>query len=249
MKNKIIVFIAMSCAGMLQADSFNFSPTPTDLGDLDHQSAYIWGITNSTLKWDLSNGYHLTGATLTINNLYNWDSRDTGNKLFINLLDNPALGVASVIDDPTDNGINQGFRSDYFDGKLTNNKVNGKWVAYGYTNDSAGNQTTGANSGAKIDLTDWSDPDGPTTKTNFSYAFTVGQLGTLGGYITDGHTGTGSADFGLGFDPDCHFYNSGICLTVTVEKDVRVPDAGATFGLLGLAMAGLVGLRRKFKLA
>ena len=49
-------------------------------------------------------------------------------------------------------------------------------------------------------------------------------------------------DLGLGFGPDCHFYDKKITLTVTT-----VPDTSATIALLAFAMLGLAGTRRFVK--
>jgi hypothetical protein len=51
--------------------------------------------------------------------------------------------------------------------------------------------------------------------------------------------------FGLGFDPDCHYYNSGITLTV---QTVPEPDA-ATFVLVALMPLCLWRRRRLLRQA
>ncbi len=264
MNLRSLFFVVYACgfAASVSATTFTFRPTDTfggdsnvyDLGDLDHTSAYTWGITGTTsgsasyatLKSELASGrYAISGATLTIANIYNWDARDTNNNLFIHLLDNPKTGVKRVTDDPTDNGINQGVLSDYFAGKIAGNRVNGKWMAYGYANTSAGALlATGA---TNILLTQYHDADGPATKPSFVFAFgsNPSALSTLAQYIANGHTGgTGYADFGLGFDPDCHFYNNGVTLTITTRE---VPDPAATVILLALGLAALGRARRRVR--
>lgn len=256
----ISVLSALALSASAFATTYTFRPTDSfggdsnvnDLGDLDHTSAYTWGITGTTsgspsyatLKSQLASGrYAISGAQLTIANLYNWDALDTNNNLFIHLLDNPKTGVKRITDDPTDNGLNQGVLSDYFAGKIAGNRVNGKWVAYGYAKTSAGAMlATGA---TNILLTQYHDADGPITKPTFEFSFGSNPLAlsTLTQYIANGHTGDASyADFGLGFDPDCHFYNDGVTFTITTRE---VPDAATTAWLVALGLAGLVGVGRR----
>jgi hypothetical protein len=84
------------------ASTFTFSPTPNDLWDLDHDKAYTWGI-----NWNLPSNEVITGATLSFDNITNWDNHS--NILYIHLLDNPHAGVRTYTD-------NQGG-GDYFSGK------------------------------------------------------------------------------------------------------------------------------------
>lgn len=80
--------------------------------------------------------------------------------------------------------------------------------------------------------------DTATNPSNISrditYDFKASQLDTLTDYLTDGN-------FGLGFDPDCHFYNNGITLTIETAH-APVP---ASVLLLGSGLLGLVGFKRK----
>ena len=78
-------------------------------------------------------------------------------------------------------------------------------------------------------LTTWHDPFGDEAhKTSLSYS--LGDLGLLDefqNYAQDGYVG-------FGFDPDCHYYNGGISVTVDTET---VPEP-ATFSLMGLGLLG-----------
>jgi hypothetical protein len=228
MKNFLTLCLGSVLAVSAQATSFVFTPSPVDLNDLSHNSAYTWGISGTSetsLKNLLGAGATITSATLSIKNLYNWDSQDTSNQLFIHLLDNPLNNVATVVDDPTDNGINQGVLSDYFSGNIGSNAGLYYGSANGYT--------------TNLYLTQYHDGDGPTTHINYTFSFSNVQLSTLRAYITNGHTGgTGYADFGLGFDPDCHYFNDGVTLTITV------PDQSATLLLLGFGLAAMAASRR-----
>jgi hypothetical protein len=73
---------------------------------------------------------------------------------------------------------------------------------------------------------------------NFSYSL---DLTTLASYASDGH-------FAIGIDPDCHYTDSSIVLSITYGSlpPQGVPDAGSTVMLLGIALP-LLGLFRRAK--
>jgi hypothetical protein len=68
---------------------------------------------------------------------------------------------------------------------------------------------------------------------DLSYRLTSEQLKMLNTYAADGK-------FGLGFDPDCHFYNSGVKLEV-VTGSVPVPEPQT---LVLLALGSVVWIKR-----
>ena len=65
--------------------------------------------------------------------------------------------------------------------------------------------------------------DLPETPQDLTYDFTAGDVAKLKAYAADGV-------FGIGFDPDCHYFNDGIVLTVET-----IPEP-ATCLLLGLGV-------------
>ncbi len=72
--------------------------------------------------------------------------------------------------------------------------------------------------------------DLPDTPDDITYTFSPDEVALLNTYLADGRTG-------LGFDPDCHYYNCGVEFRVTV-----VPEPGS---LASLAVGALALLRRR----
>lgn len=89
-------------ASFATAGTYTFTPTNNDLGDLDHYYAYSWGI-----DFSVPQGETITGATLTVKNIYDWTVED--DILYVNMLDNPGSGVKQFYD-------NQGG-GNYFSGQ------------------------------------------------------------------------------------------------------------------------------------
>jgi hypothetical protein len=87
------------------------------------------------------------------------------------------------------------------------------------------------------------DPDGPATRANLHYDLAaLGLLGTLNGYAANGV-------LGVGFDPDCAFYDTGVKLTLITGFEGQGHDTPEPSTLLLLAtgavpMLGLA-LRRR----
>ncbi len=75
----------------------------------------------------------------------------------------------------------------------------------------------------------------PGAAQDITYDFSASEIAGLTGYLADGN-------FGLGFDPDCHFYNSGISLTI----ETAVPIPGAVW-LMFAGLAGILGVRKKVR--
>jgi hypothetical protein len=180
--------------GMAEANLYTLQPPPApdhDLWDLDHNYYYAWKITPSELN--LSSDEIITGASLSFDNIQNWDSQP--NSLHISLL---------VGDDLS------------FTGE----------VFTGVDNSSSGDNVLDDFAGISL-VTFENLPNWPQ---DLSYDFTEGDIAILNVFAEDGV-------FGVGFDPDCHFWNDGISLTIET-----IPEP-TTCLLLGLG--ALMAIRRK----
>jgi hypothetical protein len=216
---------------------YDSSGQVNDLDDLDHSKYYVWLINS----FSLAANEHVTGATLTFNNIYNWQ-RESGDQLYIHLLDNkPSLSL-SLIREKTGVDAILGAGVKTYNTKLFT----------GTDNQGGGDKFNGI--GTKITPV-WSDPDDNRSDNDLVYDFAH-----LGGYVdTDGDIVNGTVsilaileqymrngdNFALGFDPDCHYYNDKVTFIVTTET-TSAPEPG-TLLLLGAGVSALaaIGWRRR----
>ena len=211
LRQGLALITMLAWAGTASAGSYTFQPSDSDLADLDHHNAYYWGISNTALRNELLAGNVVTSARLTIFNI--WDWRVENNILYINLLDDtkkPSSGNVTTISNENSN----------------DNVANGNWFAPA----SRSNRYQGSTA-----LTTWTDPvGGHSTNFNFVYDFSSTQLSQLGAYLTDPtySYGNGAGNmFGLGFDPECHYYNQGVRLDIET-RPVSVPDEAVTLWMI-----------------
>jgi len=181
-----VLGVLQMTAGIAEADTYTFQPTPADLWDLDHYKYYTWGI-----QWDIPNGESIAGASLFIDNINDW-TVESGDVLYVHLLDDPLVGAKEWPD----------------------------------------NQGGNALSGQGVLLTTYTDDDGyPNPTEDWQYDFSMSEVGSLNHYAADGL-------FGFGFDPDCHYNNDGVTLTVHTTPE---PQA-AVLIMMGI---GLVFMKRR----
>ena len=96
---------------------------------------------------------------------------------------------------------------------------------------------------SSIALTNWTDPlGGAGHAVTLTFDFTTAECSSLAAYLLDPRS-LGSTDFGIGFDPDCHYYDR--CIKLKIETGrCPVPEGGATLALLGIALIALPALKR-----
>ena len=83
--------------------------------------------------------------------------------------------------------------------------------------------------------------DLPSSSQDRTYDFDLAEVGALRTYAADNN-------FGLGFDPDCHFYNCGITLTLetqTVPGPNGTPIPEPVTGSVLLGGVGMIVARRR----
>jgi PEP-CTERM motif-containing protein len=182
------ILFALPTVASADVITFNAPATAPNAGnggprqvDLDHHSAYAWRINGVNLA-----GQTITGATLTIRNISNWDSNP--NMLFIHLLDTAKNGGLTSFTDAYGTPVPMEQIKDNFAGTLFGSNP---LVTPGTGNTFLTQQSFS------------------TTARDFVFTFTQDQLNTLSTYFLNG------SDIAFGLDPDCHFWNNGITFSMT----------------------------------
>jgi hypothetical protein len=246
---KLLVLIATIALFALPvtalADTFTFSTTataPNNNGatdntnesdyqggslqfDLDHHRAYTWQLSGINIP----QGQVITGATITFNNIANWDTNS--NMLFVHLLDTARTFASSTssrsatvngvtyYEDAT--GVPVTTISDYFAGDDSALVLAG-----------TGDTLIGSEDFNMVGQNGY-------MAAHFTFTFNASQLAALAAYIANGN------NLAFGFDPDCHYWNNGIVFKIyTGPQTIPEPASLALLGT-GLVSTGFYLRKRR----
>lgn len=154
----------------------------------------------------------IRSVTLSFSSIRNWDKN--ANVLHLHLLDTAKRsGVRSFIDDPAGAAPVADLTDDFISTRYHNQS---NWLVSAGTAD-----------------TFLADQSFTLNPVNWSFTLTPSQLAAFRSYVSNGN------NVAFGFDPDRHFFNNGIIVTMLV------PDSGMTLGLLGIALAAILLARNR----
>jgi hypothetical protein len=168
------------------------------------------------INWTVPSGQVITGAELIFCNIYNWTEED--DRLYIHLIDEIPINPITKMP----------LLPSYAKKTYWTNGTSYTTKLY-YDTD---NQNSGDNWANNPLIKIWTDPDDNEKITTETFAIPTALLSEL----SDG-------SFGIGLDPDCHYYNDGVKLKITTAK---VPEPG-TLVLLGSGLLSFLFFVRRRK--
>jgi hypothetical protein len=256
MNNKLTITVFFAAMATLMVFSVcaqanttypSIQPNPTDVYDLVHQNYYIWNVTVPSL----ASGQTLTGASIFFDNINDWRI-EPGDRMYLRLLSKNEMSSAvkakhmtkkkgSDIYVGTDNEVVGDALSKY--GTLLTNYADTTKPYYEDKNEySVTTQSQRWDSRkhkyVTTTTTEWVNP-----AEDFTYVFSPSELDLLNSYILN------DGVFGIGLDPDCHYYNDGVKFsyeTITIVPPVgNIPAPSAILlGGIGISLVGWLKRRR-----
>jgi hypothetical protein len=249
--------IALLAPAAVKAGSYSFTDTSSTIENLAHGTSNTWGLTNTvagstgtsltSLETAIKSGQNITSATLTLTGIWDWTS-EPGDVLYVNILNNVATGDHSYTYDGSPDTRDTTYGTDPFVVGTTNYATTAAHLSF--TGVTSGTGQTDSLLKAPVTAVNPSSDPGTWSADNYGgsasdastvvITLTSANIALLDSYLS---TDSSSTDIGLGFGPDCHFYDSGVTLSITTGSS-SVPDNGSTLIALGCALVALVGFRR-----
>jgi len=224
----ISIVILMGVCAAAHAGTYQFVPNPAQLQNLEHQYAYQW-----TFNWTTTET--ITGASLHFSNITNW-SEPENDRLGVYLLQNK--NTAKFLNTSWQllgsNSYSQAYR--WYDSQNTGKPFNyATWPT-------VKNQIMYPQIPTYPADGFWRDTNGANTISNIDFVFDVQDVVDLAAWSADGN-------WALGIDPDCHYWNSGITLTINTRATPQNPipePMSLVLGAVGMGcMSALRRLRRR----
>lgn len=220
-----IAIVGLSAALAVNAATYSFVPSdgagdPDDIWDLDHYKYFTWGIKNFSLPV----GQVVTSATLTFNNINNWTASENNGTNWLNVW---LMDRALVEGNFTTGTAADGKLKMYADNQAPSDIFDTWQPTINKTKIGVYTDYSGGPNGDVINLT---------------FNFSLYQISKFNQYIQNGN------NFALGFDPDCHYWNTGVnfqVITAEAGNSTNVPDQTATLALISIGLASILGFRRK----
>jgi len=245
---------------------FTYTNTTSDITDMAHGTATTWGLADTgtgSLEAAIASGQVVTGATITLTGIHDWES-EPKDVLYINILNNVAANTTSQVTfdnnpDTTDTVYgedpfvigNNGVTTQQPNVEYATTSTGLKTVASptstaGQTLKFTGITTSGQASSLIVDPNKATNGDpGTFTETNGAVVahdiitLSTANVALLEAYLQSDLAGGATAgdDLGLGFAADCHFYDTNIQITITTGP--AVPDSGSTLLMIAAGLAAV----------